>query len=102
MTNKEKVSSNDIDFKFSVLTGETCLKLFLGHTKSPCILPCKTFHTRSKFLSRVKYDKQQRFKVKLFFVPELRITTTDFVNPTLSSLLSEVRKRASAGSKIWP
>ena len=67
------------------------MKLFLGYTKSPCTVPCKTFHTRTKFLSEVKFDDQERFKVKLFFVPELRITTTDFVNPSLSSLLAEVK-----------
>ena len=71
-------------------SGEDWRKLFLGHTKSPCELPCNVFHTRTKFISSVRDNKRTKFMVKLFFIPEMAITITDFVKPTLSTLLSEV------------
>ena len=53
-------------------------------------MPCNVFYTRTKFISSVRDNKRTKFMVKLFFIPEMAITITDFVKPTLSTLLSEV------------
>ena len=39
-----------------------------GQEKSPCTTPCRTFHTKTKFLSSVKEKTDNSFRVKLFFV----------------------------------
>ena len=66
------------------------MRIFTGQEKSPCANPCRTFHTKTKFLSRVKPKKEVSFRLSLFFIPEITVTTTDFVKPTISSMLSEV------------
>ena len=66
------------------------MRIFTGLEKSPCATPCRTFHTKTKFLSSVKEKKDDIFGLKLFFIPEMTVTTTDFVKPTISSMLSEV------------
>ena len=90
-----------------LFSGDDWRFLFEGFTKSPCTIPCSTFHTRTKYISRVKEIYNDKFRVKLFFIPEMQVnniaviittitiytiqvTKTDFVKPTLSSLLSEV------------
>ena len=70
--------------------GEHWMRIFTGLEKSPCATPCRTFHTKTKFLSSVKEKKDDTFGLKLFFIPEMTVTTTDFVKPTISSMLSEV------------
>ena len=66
------------------------MRVFAGEQKSPCATPCRTFHTSSKFLSSVEERTDDSFRVKIFLVPEVTVTITDFVKPTLSSMLSEV------------
>ena len=66
------------------------MSIFTGQEKSVCSTPCKTFHTKTKFLSSVSQKKEDTFRLSLFFIPEMTVTTTDFVRPTISSLLSEV------------
>ena len=70
--------------------GEHWMQIFTGLEKSPCATPCTTFHTKTKFLSSVKEKKDDSFRFKLYFIPEMMVTTTDFVKPTISSMLSEV------------
>ena len=71
-------------------SGEHWGRVFTGLEKSPCPTPCRTFHTKTKFLSSEKEKTEDRFQLRLFFIPEMTITTTDFVEPTISSMLSEV------------
>ena len=66
------------------------MRVFAGEQKSPCATPCRTFHTSSKFLSSVEERTDDSFRVKIFLVPEIGVTITDFVKPTISSMLSEV------------
>ena len=66
------------------------MRILTGQEKSPCATPCRTFHTKTKFLSSVKEKKEDSFRLSLFFIPEMAVTTTDFVKPTISSMLSEV------------
>ena len=67
------------------------MRVFTGQEKSPCVTPCRTFHTKTKFLSRVKNkENDDSFRMQLFFLPEMTVTITDFVKPTISSMLSEV------------
>ena len=58
------------------------MQIFTGLEKSPCATPCRTFHTKTKFLSSVKEKTDNSLRVKLFFV---LITITEFVKPTTSS-----------------
>ena len=55
------------------LLGEDWRKLFLGFTKSPCFLPCSIFHTKTKFISSVKEINEDKFRLKLFFIPEMQV-----------------------------
>ena len=66
------------------------MRVFTGQEKSPCTSPCTNFYTKTKFLSSVKEKQDHSFRVKLFFIPEMTVTITDFVKPTISSMLSEV------------
>ena len=66
------------------------MRVFLGQDKSPCTMPCRTFHIKNKFMSSVKERKDDFFRVKIFLIPEITVTITDFVKPTISSMLSEV------------
>ena len=74
-----------------LFSGEHWMRVFTGQEKSPCATPCRTFHTKTKFLSRVKNkENDDSFRMQLFFLPEMTVTITDFVKPTISSMLSEV------------
>ena len=73
-----------------IFPGEHWGRIFTGYEKSPCATPCRTFHTKTKFLSSVRDRREDSFQFKLFFIPEMTVTITDFVKPTISSMLSEV------------
>ena len=75
---------------FCFFPGEHWKWVFTGQEKSPCTSPCRTFHTKTKFLSSVKEKQDHSFRLKLSFIPEMTVTITDFVKPTISSMLSEV------------
>ena len=105
----------DVQYPCRALSEEDWRFLFLGYTESPCTSPCSAFHTRTKFISSVRESSKDHFRVKLFFSPKMQVittidgnmsttiiytihyhkqvTTTDFVKPTLSTLLSDVREK---------
>ena len=62
--------------------------LFAGSETSDCALPCTTFNTETRFLSEYASTSNAVF---IMFSPTVEVTTTNFVIPTLSSFLSEVR-----------
>ena len=66
------------------------MRVFTGQEKSPCTSPCRTFHTKTKFLEGRKETQDHSFRMMISFIPEMTVTITDFVKPTISSMLSEV------------
>ena len=71
---------------------ETCRNLYNGDKKPHhCPLPCRTFHINTKFISSIKTSSgPDRAPVKIVFSQSVLVTKTDFVKPSLSSLLSGV------------
>ena len=59
-----------------VISGDDWRFLFEGFTKSPCTIPCSTFHTRTKYISKVREVNEDKFRVKLFFIPEMKVNST--------------------------
>ena len=59
-----------------------------GTRVSDCPLPCKTTQTRAKFLYEYKDVNDT---IDITFSSKVKLTKTDFVKPTFSSFLSEVR-----------
>ena len=57
-----------------LFSGDDWRFLFEGFTKSPCTIPCSIFHTRTKYISRVKEIYNDKFRVKLFFIPEMQVS----------------------------
>ena len=51
--------------------GEDWMSIFAGQEKSACTTPCKTFHTKTKFLSGVKEKQDKFFRLRLFFIPNM-------------------------------
>ena len=45
------------------------MNIFTGQEKSPCATPCRTFHTKTDFLSSVKENKEDFFPVEVVLHP---------------------------------
>ena len=66
---------------------DTLYNLVDGLLVSDCPLPCKRTRTQTKFLNEYKSEGAV---LDITFSSKVRVTKTDLVKPTLSSLLSEV------------
>ena len=70
-----------------VICLDTLYNLVDGILVSDCPLPCKRTQTQTKFLNEYKSEVTV---LDITFSSKVRVTKTDLVKPTLSSLLSEV------------
>ena len=77
----KKVATSD------VICSDTLYNLVDGILVSDCPLPCKRTQTQTKFLNEYKSEATV---LDITFSSKVRVTKTDLVKPTLSSLLSEV------------
>ena len=102
------LNANFLPTKLNILDAASCHSKFDGYEASPCAHPCTTFHTETRFASGL-YTKPDLMMVRMKFSPkviymfkttfiivedldvfQVKVTRTTFVEPALSSLLSQV------------
>ena len=68
-----------------------CASLFNGNDKSPCPLPCTTFQIRKQIISSSSVRNKQdpgEGRIRLRFSSIVKVSTTDFVKPSLTRYLT--------------
>ena len=75
------------NLKPNLISGVGYDELVWGNHVSDCQLPCTTTSTKTKYISGI--PSQNTF-IKIVFSQKVQVSTKDFVQTTLSSLLSAV------------